>query len=335
MDRSELARLLSDWGEPRYRARQAFEAQRAGADGWGDVSTLPAALRSRLEEALPFWALTPDARAVSQDGTVKWGLRAADGVVVEAVLIAHAEGRRTVCVSSQAGCALGCKFCATGAMGAGRDLTAAEIVDQAVLAAREADAQGARLTNLVYMGMGEPMQNLDEVLDSAATINAPEGLGLSARRIAISTVGWVPGIARLAEHPLPVRLAVSLHAADDATRSELMPINARYPIASLLAACTRYCDSTGRRVFIEYLLLEGVNDGVADAKRLAKLLRDGRFHVNVIEYNATEGPYKGSSQSRREVFLQALSAAGLEASVRRSRGADVAAACGQLATSRA
>ena len=317
MDRPALARLLSEWGEPKYRARQAAEAQRAGADGWDEVSTLPGGLRSRLEEALPFWALTPDARVVSRDGTVKWGLRAADGAVVEAVLIAHAEGRRTVCVSSQAGCALGCRFCATGAMGAGRDLTAAEIVDQAVLAAREADAQGARLTNLVYMGMGEPMQNLDAVLDSAATINAPEGLGLSARRIAISTVGWVPGIARLAEHPLPVRLAVSLHAADDATRSELMPINARYPIASLLAACTRYCDSTGRRVFIEYLLLEGVNDGVADAKRLAGLLRDGRFHVNVIEYNATDGPYRGSSQSRREVFLKALSAAGLEASVRR------------------
>jgi 23S rRNA (adenine2503-C2)-methyltransferase len=182
------------------------------------------------------------------------------------------------------------------------------------------------------MGMGEPMQNLDAVLESAGTINAPDGLGLSARRIAVSTVGWVPGIARLAEHPLPLRLAVSLHAADDDTRSALMPINNRYPIASLLGACRRYCDATGRRVFIEYVLLDGVNDGVADAKRLARLLRDGRFHVNVIEYNATAGPYRASSQSRREVFLRALADAGLEASVRRSRGADVDAACGQLAT---
>jgi 23S rRNA (adenine2503-C2)-methyltransferase len=182
------------------------------------------------------------------------------------------------------------------------------------------------------MGMGEPMQNLDAVLDSAATINAPEGLGLSARRIAVSTVGWVPGIARLAEHPLPLRLAVSLHAADDETRTALMPINARYPIASLLAACRRYCDTTGRRVFVEYVLLDGVNDSAADARRLARLLRDGRFHVNVIEYNATDGPYRASPQGRRGVFLRALAGTGLEASVRRSRGADVAAACGQLAT---
>ncbi len=334
MDRAALTSLLAEWGQPAYRARQALEAQRAGADGWAEVSTLPAALRARLEETLPFWALTPDARVESRDGTVKWGLRAVDGAVVEAVLIAHAEGRRTVCVSSQVGCALGCTFCATGAMGAGRNLTAAEIVDQVVLAGREAEAQGARLTNVVFMGMGEPMQNLEVVLDACGTINDPAGLGISARRIAISTVGWVPGIATLADHPLPVRLAISLHAADDATRSPLMPINARYPIASLLAACTRYCDTTGRRVFIEYLLLEGVNDSTADARRLARLLRDGRFHVNLIEYNATGGDYTGSSQGRREVFMRALADNGLEASVRRSRGADVAAACGQLARSR-
>jgi 23S rRNA (adenine2503-C2)-methyltransferase len=331
VDRAALTELLSDWGQPAYRARQAYEAQRAGAEGWSDVSTLPAALRERLEGALPFWALQPADRVVSQDGTVKWGLRAADGVVVEAVLIAHAEGRRTVCVSSQAGCALNCGFCATGKMGAGRNLTSAEIVDQAVLAARESDEQGARLTNVVFMGMGEPMQNLDAVLEACAAINSPDGLNISARKIAISTVGWVPGIAVLTEHPLPVRLAVSLHAADDTTRSSLMPINTRYPIANLLAACRRYCDSTGRRVFIEYVLLEDINDSVADAKRLARLLRDGRFHVNVIEYNATEGPYRASSYGRREIFLRTLADAGLEASVRRSRGADVAAACGQLA----
>lgn len=335
MDRAALTTLLAEWGQPAYRARQAIEAQRSGADGWSEVSTLPAALRERLEESLPFWALTPDARVESRDGTVKWGLRAVDGAVVEAVLIAHAEGRRTVCVSSQVGCALGCKFCATGAMGPGRNLTASEIVDQVVLAGRESESQGARLTNVVFMGMGEPMQNLDAVLDACGTINHPEGIGISARRIAISTVGWVPGIATLAEHPLPVRLAISLHAADDSTRTSLMPINVRYPIASLLAACRRYCDTTGRRVFIEYLLLEGINDSTADARRLARLLRDGRFHVNLIEYNATSGPYTGSSYGRREVFMRALAELGLEASVRRSRGADVAAACGQLARSRA
>lgn len=331
MDRSALHSILAQWGQPAYRARQAAQAQLAGAGDWDEVSTLPKDLRARLAEVLPFWALTPDARAQSEDGTVKWRLRAADGVAVETVLIAHGGGRRTVCVSSQAGCALACRFCATGAMGPGRDLTAAEIFDQAVLAAREASSQGARLANVVFMGMGEPLQNLPAVLAACGLMNADDGLGLSARRIAVSTVGWVPGIQELARHPLPVRLAVSLHAADDATRGALMPINHRYPIANLLAECRRYCDSTGRRVFIEYLLLDEVNDSAADAKRLAGLLRDGRFHVNVIEYNPTSGPYRASPQSRREVFLRALADAGLEASVRRSKGADVAAACGQLA----
>jgi 23S rRNA (adenine2503-C2)-methyltransferase len=331
MDRAALSNLLASWGEPAYRARQAAEAQLAGARDWDEVSTLPKRLRERLGEALPFWALTPDARAESRDGTIKWRLRAGDGAAVETVLIAHGGGRRTVCVSSQAGCALGCTFCATGALGPGRDLTRAEIVDQAVLAAQEASAEGARLANVVFMGMGEPMQNLQAVLPACRTMNAPEGLGMSARRIAISTVGWVPGIAALADEPLPLRLAVSLHAADDATRDALMPINRRYPIANLLAECRRYCDRTGRRVFIEYLLLDDVNDSAPDARRLARLLRDGRFHVNVIEYNPTAGPFRASPQSRREVFLRTLADAGLEASVRRSRGADVAAACGQLA----
>jgi 23S rRNA (adenine2503-C2)-methyltransferase len=331
MDRAALSSILAQWGEPSYRADQAVQAQLAGAGDWDEVSTLPKALRRRLGEVLPFWALMPDARQVSVDATVKWRLRAADGVAVETVLIAHGGGRRTVCVSSQAGCALGCTFCATGAMGPGRDLTTAEIFDQAVLAAREAASQDARLTNVVFMGMGEPMQNLEAVMPACELMNAPDGLGLSARRIAISTVGWVPGIAALAEHPLPVRLAISLHAADDATRDALMPINRRYPIANLLAEARRYCDRTGRRVFIEYLLLDGVNDSSADAQRLARLLRDGRFHVNVIEYNPTSGPHRASPQSRREVFLRALADAGLEASVRRSKGADVGAACGQLA----
>jgi 23S rRNA (adenine2503-C2)-methyltransferase len=328
---SAIAETLRSWGEPAYRARQALEAKRAGAAGWDDVATLPKALRARLAEAVPLWSVTPEERVVSRDGTVKWRLRAGDGALLEAVLIAHGAGRRTVCLSSQAGCALGCRFCATGAMGPGRDLTAAEILDQALIAGAEARAQGARLANVVFMGMGEPMQNLDQVLPACDGLHAEDGLGISARRIAISTVGWVPGIARLAAHPLPVRLAISLHAADDETRSRLMPINRRYPIANLLAACRRYCDATGRRVFIEYLLLDGVNDRPEDARRLAGLMRDGRFHVNLIEYNPTSGPYRASPADRRGAFTRALAAAGIEASVRRSRGADVSAACGQLA----
>lgn len=331
MDTSALFSLLSEWGEPGYRARQAREAQLAGAGDWSEVSTLPKELRQRLEDNLPFWALTPGGRAQSSDGTVKWRLVAADGVAVEAVLIPHAKDRATVCVSSQAGCALGCAFCATGLLGPGRDLTVSEILDQAVLASREAASSGMRLTNVVFMGMGEPLQNLPTVLSACRDMADPGLLGLSARRIAISTVGWVPGIAEIARFDLPVRFALSLHAADDETRGQLMPINARYPIANVLAACRRYSDVTGRRVFIEYLLLDGVNDSPAEARRLAGLLRDGNFHVNLIEYNATSGPFRGSTRAHRDTFAAVLTEHGLAPSLRRSRGADIAAACGQLA----
>ncbi len=333
MDRDRVGALLAEWGEPAYRLTQAVQAQATGADSWEDVTAMGKSLRARLaEHGDPLWAVRTRERLVSSDGTMKWRLGLYDGREIESVLIAHAKGRRTLCVSSQVGCALACRFCATGAMGYGRDLTPWEIIDQALLARREAEEQGARLTNIVFMGMGEPLQNLDAVLTACGELHRPSpGLGLSARSIAISTAGWVPGIARLAEHPLPLRLAISLHAADDETRSSLMPINARYPIANLMAECRRYCDRTGRRVFIEYLLLDGVNDEPADAKRLAHLLRDGRFHVNLIEYNPTDGGFRASRSDRRERFLIALDRAGIQASVRRSRGADVDAACGQLA----
>ena len=326
-----LEAVLGELGEPAYRARQAAEAKRAGATGWEGVSSWPRALRELVAEAMPFWSVAPEGEAVSRDGTKKWASRAADGARIETVSIAHARGRRTVCVSSQVGCALGCRFCATARLGAGRNLTAEEIVDQVIHASALAAADGARVSNVVFMGMGEPLQNLAPVLDACATLTDPGGLGLSPRKLAISTAGWVPGIAALSRHSLAVRLAISLHAADDATRSELMPINNRWPIESLLAACRRYCDTTGRRVFVEYLLLDGVNDSPADARRLAGLVRDGRFHVNLIEYNPTDGPHRGSPADRRESFIVALERSGVTPSVRRSRGADIDAACGQLA----
>ena len=329
---TDPATLLAAWGEPAYRARQGDEARRTGARDWDEVTTLPKALRERLAAEAPLWSVTADQVAESRDGTVKWRLRTADGLAIESVLISHARGRRTLCVSSQAGCALACRFCATGAMGAGRDLTVREIADQAFLAAGAARRADARLSNVVFMGMGEPLQNTEAVFAAVREIHAPNGLGVSARQIAISTAGWVPGIEEMVAFDIPVRLAISLHAADDDTRSELMPINNRWPIANLLSACRRYADRTGRRVFIEYLLLEGVNDGLADARRLATHLRDGRFHVNLIEYNPTEGPYRGSSAERRRRFAEELESAGLRPSVRRSRGADISAACGQLAT---
>src|SRR3974390_175054 len=310
---------------------QMVRARRPAAHTWDEVTTLGKGLRAELARHGPLWSVEPEARLVSVDGTVKWRLGLADGRRIEAVLIAHARGRRTLCVSSQVGCALGCGFCSTGTMGFGRDLGVWEIVEQALIAADEAESNNARLSNVVFMGMGEPMQNLAAVFGAIEELHRPApGLGISARQIAVSTAGWVPGIAALQEFPLPVRLAVSLHAADDETRSRMMPINQRYPIPSLMAAWRRYCATPGRRVFIEYLLLDGVNDSLEDAKRLAHLLRDGRFHVNLIEYNAAGGEYRGSRPARRARFLLALERAGLEASVRRSRGADVAAACGQL-----
>lgn len=331
--KDDISSILKGWGEPAYRIKQVEDARRTGIRSWEDVTTLPKDLREKLSEVVPLWTVTPDAVAESTDGTLKWRLRTHDGLAIESVLIKHARGRRTLCVSSQAGCALGCKFCATGTMGPGRDLTSREISDQAYLAndvAREADA---RVSNVVFMGMGEPLQNTAAVFEAVREIHSPEGLGISARQIAISTAGWVPGIDEMMDFEVPVRLALSLHAADDATRSQLMPVNNRWPIANVLSACRRYGDRTGRRVFIEYLLLEEINDSVADAKRLAELLRDGRFHVNLIEYNATGGPYRGSSQERRRRFAEELERAGLYPSMRRSRGADIAAACGQLANS--
>jgi 23S rRNA (adenine2503-C2)-methyltransferase len=312
----QVASILKGWGEPAYRLRQVEDARRAGAREWAEVTTLPLSLRERLEEVVPLWSVVPDAMAESRDGTLKWRLRTADGLAIESVLIAHARGRRTLCVSSQAGCALGCRFCATGAMGPGRDLTAREIADQALLAAAVAREAEARLGNIVFMGMGEPLQNTGAVFDAIREIHAPTGLGLSARSIAVSTAGWVPGIEEMVSFEVPVRLALSLHAADDDTRSALMPINNRWPIAN---------------VFIEYLLLDGVNDSAADARRLASQLRDGRFHVNLIEYNATGGAYRGSPPERARRFAEELQSAGLHPSFRRSRGADIAAACGQLA----
>jgi 23S rRNA (adenine2503-C2)-methyltransferase len=327
----QIASILKGWGEPAYRLKQVEDARLGGAREWDEVTTLPKDLRTRLAEVAPLWSVTPDAMAESRDGTLKWRMRTADDMAIESVLIKHARGRRTLCVSSQAGCALGCRFCATGKMGPGRDLTAREIADQALLAAAVAREAEARLSNIVFMGMGEPLQNTAAVFDAIREIHSPDGLGISARSIAVSTAGWVPGIEELVAFEVPVRLALSLHAADDETRSALMPINNRWPVANVLAACRRYADRTGRRVFIEYLLLDGVNDSVSDARRLATQLRDGRFHVNLIEYNATGGDYRGSPPDRARRFSEELQAAGLHPSFRRSRGGDIAAACGQLA----
>ena len=335
MDIDAAAALLAERDEPAYRVTQARRAALTEyAESWDEVSTLPRALRVALDERAPLRELVVEAEQVAADGTIKLRLRTADGYPVEAVAMRHRD-RRTVCLSSQSGCALACTFCATGAMGLGRNLTPGEIVEQlVVLARRLRDSDGARVHNVVMMGMGEPFQNYDRVLAACRTMNDPTGFGLGARQIAISTAGWVPGIDRLAAEPMQIKLALSLHAPDDELRGQLMPVTRRYPIAELMDACRRYRAATRRRVFVEYLLLEGVNDSRTHARALADLLRPhgrGAFHVNLIAYNPTAAGFQGSASYVVEQFAQALERGGVGSSYRVSRGREIDAACGQLA----
>ena len=322
MDLELLERTLADAGEPAFRARQVWSWAARGADGYEAMTDVPAALRARLADEVPFSTLTVVEQAHARDGTVKSLFHTADGRAVEAVLMRYGDGRRSLCLSSQSGCPLTCTFCATGAMKFGRNLTASEILDQA-LHFRRIEA----VDHVVFMGMGEPMMNLDHVL--AACERLP-GLGVTHRRTAISTVGWIPGIDRLAQTDMPIRLALSLHAADDALRSQIMPVNDRYPLADVLEACRRFHAAKRRLVFVEYVMLAGINDRPAQAVALAKVLDPKVFKVNLIPYNPT-GSYDGSSPEAIGAFRAVLEEHGLRATVRLTRGRDIAAACGQLA----
>jgi 23S rRNA (adenine2503-C2)-methyltransferase len=337
VDIDAAAALLAEREEPAYRVAQARRAALAEyAESWDEVSTLPRALRAALDARAPLRELTVEAEQIAADGTIKLMLRTADGYPVEAVAMKHRD-RRTVCLSSQSGCALACTFCATGAMGLGRNLTPGEILEQLiVLARRLRENDGARVNNVVMMGMGEPFQNYDRVLSAVRTMNDPTGFGLGARQIAISTAGWIPGIDRLAAEPMQIKLALSLHAPDDELRSRLMPVTKRFPIAELMEACSRYRAATRRRIFVEYLLLEGVNDSRGHARQLADLLRPhgkGAFHVNLIAYNPTAAGFQGSASYVVEQFSEALERGGVGSSYRISRGREIDAACGQLAMS--
>ena len=335
MDLNAAAELFAERAEPAYRIAQARRATLSEyASSWDEVSTLPRALRTALDERAPLRELKIEEEQRAADGTIKLRLRTADGFPLEAVAMKHRE-RRTVCLSSQSGCALACTFCATGAMGLGRNLTSGEIVEQLIVLARMLrDEDGARVSNVVMMGMGEPFHNYDRVLEAIRTMNDPNGFGLGARQIAISTAGWIPGIDRLAAEPIQVKLALSLHAPDDELRGRLMPVTKRFPIAELMEACARYRAATRRRVFVEYLLLEGVNDSRAHARALADLLRPhgrGAFHVNLIAYNPTAAGFKGSASYVVEQFSQELERGNVGSSYRQSRGREIDAACGQLA----
>jgi 23S rRNA (adenine2503-C2)-methyltransferase len=346
MDLQLLQETLAAHGQPAFRARQVWEWAARGALGYAEMTNLPVALREQLEREAPFSSLDLRGEAHASDGTVKALFATADGRPLEAVLMRYgsplpgpgdpsvregsrkAGGRRSICVSSQSGCPLTCTFCATGSMKFGRNLTVSEIVDQALHFRRIEPVD-----NCVFMGMGEPMLNLDNVLGACKLLPS---LGIAHRRTAISTVGWVPGIERLAECEMPVRLALSLHAAEDTLRSELMPVNERYPLAEVIEACRAFYARKHRRVFVEYVMLAGVNDRYEQALALARVLaptHEGRqvFKVNLIPYNPTESRYEGSSRESIAAFRDVLLERGIEATVRLTRGRDIDAACGQLA----
>ncbi len=335
---AELEVLLAELGQPRYRARQVFHWLHGRlATCWEQMSDLPAALRRELAERLGAVAgeVVADQRAA--DGTRKLLLRLRDGQQIETVGIPARDGRLTVCVSTQAGCALGCGFCATGEMGLARNLSAGEIVSQVYqFATPHARPEERGVSNVVYMGMGEPLHNYAATLKSVRLLADPLGMGMSERRITISTSGLAPRMRQLAHEGLHVRLAVSLHAPNDAIRSSIMPINRRYPLAEVLAAAREYAAETDRRVSFEYVMLGGVNDAPEHAAELARVLRTALppalLHVNLIPYNPTAAGFASSSAASIRQFADVLRANGVRVTVRASRGRDIAAACGQLKT---
>jgi 23S rRNA (adenine2503-C2)-methyltransferase len=363
MDLELLQQTLADAGEPAFRARQVWSWAARGASGYDVMTDVPATLRARLAEQVPFSTLALVDEAHARDGTVKSLFHTADGRAVEAVLMRYRDpparagagvgrgertsGRRSLCLSSQSGCPLTCTFCATGTMKFGRNLTSSEILDQALHFRRFLRTSGGRPSpsgstpahpaedapdHAVFMGMGEPMMNLDAVLGACRRL--PDA-GITNRRTTVSTVGWVPGIDRLAQADMPLRLAFSLHAADDALRSEIMPVNDRYPLRDVLAACQRWHRAKRRPVFIEYVMLAGVNDRYEQAVALARLLDPKVFKVNLIPYNPSGSPYDGSGPEAIAAFRAALEEHGVRVTVRLTRGRDIAAACGQLAAARA
>jgi 23S rRNA (adenine2503-C2)-methyltransferase len=323
VDLQLLDRTLAELGEPGFRARQIWTWASGGADSYGAMTNVPRSLRQELSERVPFSTLSLMRESHARDGTVKALFRTADGRPIESVLMRYRDGRRSLCLSSQSGCPLTCAFCATGQMRFGRNLTPGEILDQALYFRRT-----EKVDHAAFMGMGEPMMNLDGVFGACDLL--PD-LGITSRRTAISTVGWIPGIERLTADHRPLRLALSLHAADPALRSHLMPVNDRYPLDEVLAACAAYHARKRRRVFVEYVMLAGVNDSVAQARQLADTLDPRVYKVNLIPYNPTGSIYEASSPKAIEAFGAELERHGLRATVRVTRGRDIDAACGQLA----
>jgi 23S rRNA (adenine2503-C2)-methyltransferase len=340
---AELVAWLAERGQPSYRARQISDAVWGGsAQGADELRTLPRGLRAALDRAFRVDTLVSTELRPSDGGLTEKALhRLADGSMVESVLMRYpARGarreRHTLCISSQAGCAVGCPFCATGELGFSRDLEVAEILDQVRDAARRLAGRGGRITNIVFMGMGEPLLNLDRVLSAVAALSDPRRFGLGARRLTISTSGVVPGIRRLTALGPQFTLAVSLHAARDPLRDVLVPLNRRWPVAEVVEAARDHARATGRRVSYEYTMIGGVNDTPDDADALVQLLRGDLAHVNLIPMNpVAHTPWTASPMPVIEAFAARLKDGGLPATIRRNRGQDIGAACGQLAAERA
>ena len=329
VDRQELAELLA--GEPAFRIRQVWDGLYRRVQRPAAMTDLPATLRRQLDAQLRPQLQLRAEQVADEGDTVKWLWSLADGAQVETVLMRYPE-RVTACISSQAGCAMGCRFCATGQAGFGRHLEVGEIVEQVARAI--AAARPRRLGNVVLMGMGEPLANFDRVWP--AVLRMVRDFGLSARHVTISTVGIVPGVRRLAASGVPVNLAVSLHAANDTLRDALVPMNRRYPLAALTEACADYADATGRRLSFEWALIDGVNDRPADAAELVELARPLGAHVNLIPLNPTPGfLVRGSPPTVVGSFRRRLGEGGVNATVRSTRGMSIDAACGQLAAAQA
>jgi len=340
----ELSTWVAEQGEPSFRARQIADAvwKAGGATDAATIRTLPAPLRDALERDFRIDTVAETELVLADGGLTEKALhRLDDGTLIESVLMHYpARGvsreRHTLCISSQAGCAVGCPFCATGELGFGRDLEVAEIMDQVRHAARRLAADEKRLTNIVFMGMGEPLLNLDRVLAAVEALNDPRRFGLGARHITVSTSGVVPGIRRLTALGPQFTLAVSLHAARDALRDVLVPLNRRWPVAEVVGAAREHAVATGRRISYEYTMIGGVNDTDLDAQALADLLRGDHAHVNLIPMNpVAHTPWQASPMPVIETFAGTLREAGISTTIRRNRGQEVGAACGQLAAERA